>query len=273
MILRTDLFEIPALGLGTWPMKGAECRRAVEGALALGYRHIDTAEMYGNEEAVGAALRGSGVPRGDIFLTTKVWHDKTDGPALRDALARSLERLATPYVDLLLIHWPSPAMNLPSLLEGLAQARADNHARAVGVSNFPPALLTRALDLGIAPIACLQVEHHVMLDQSRLLAITEPRGIVLASYSPLGKGTGLLDHPVLGEVAARHGLTPAQVALAALLRHGLVAAVPKAAGAARQCENLGALALQLTDADVAALATLPRDRRFVSPDFAPDWAK
>ncbi len=272
MILRTDLLDMPALGLGTWPMRGAECQGAVEGAVALGYRHIDTAEMYGNEEAVGAALRGCGVPRGDVFLTTKVWNDKTDGPQLRDAFARSLERLGSGYVDLLLIHWPSRGMNLPSLLEGLAEARASGLARAVGVSNFPPGTLARALDLAIAPLACLQVEHHVMLDQSRLLAITQPRGIALTSYSPLGKGTGLLDHPVLRALAARRGATLAQVALAALLRHPLVAAVPKAAGADRQRENLGALAVSLTDEDAAALATLPRDRRFVNPDFAPDWA-
>jgi 2,5-diketo-D-gluconate reductase B len=272
MLLKTDLLEMPALGLGTWPMKGAECQRAVEGAIGLGYRHIDTAEMYGNEEAVGAAVRGSGLPRGEVFLTTKVWNDKTDGPQLRDAFARCLERLGTGYVDLLLIHWPSRDMNLPSLLEGLAEAKERGLARAVGVSNFPPGMLTRALDLAVAPIACLQVEHHVALDQSRLLAITQPRGIALTSYTPLGKATGLLDHPVLREIAARRGATPAQVALAALLRHPLVAAVPKAAGAERQRENLGALGVGLTEEDTAALATLPKDRRFVNPDFAPDWA-
>lgn len=272
MILKTDLLEMPALGLGTWPMKGAECQRAVEGALSLGYRHIDTAEMYGNEEAVGAAVKAAGVPRNDIFVTTKVWNDRTDGAQLKAAFAESLQRLDMHWVDLLLIHWPSAAMNLPSLLEALADLRERGLARAVGVSNFPPALMRRALDLNIAPIACLQVEHHVMLDQSRLLEITAPRGIVLTSYTPLGKGTGVLDHPVLREVAARHRATPAQVALAYLLAKPLTAAVPKAAGPERQMENLGAASLRLTEGDLSALATLPKDRRFVNPEFAPDWA-
>jgi 2,5-diketo-D-gluconate reductase B len=271
MLLKTGLIAIPALGLGTWPLRGAEGQAAVESALSLGYRHVDTAEMYGNEDAVGAAIAASGLPRGEIFLTTKVWHDKPDGPALRAAFTASLDRLRQPYADLLLIHWPSPRMNLPSLLEALARLSEAGLARAVGVSNFPPGLLSQALDLAIAPIACVQVEHHLMLDQSRLLAITQPRDIVLTSYTPLGKG-GMLDHPVLREVAARHGATPAQVALAWLLRQKLVAAIPKAAGRARQAENRAAASLRLTAEDLAALAALPKDRRFVNPDFAPDWA-
>lgn len=270
-MLETPLLRMPAIGLGTWPLKGAACEAAVESALALGYRHLDTAEMYGNESAVGAALARSGVPRGEVFLTTKVWWDKPDRASFRAAALACLERLRQDHVDLLLVHWPSPAMDLPGILEALAALHADGRAKAVGVSNFPAGLLRRALGLRIAPLACLQVEHHVMLDQSRLLAVTEPAGMVLTSYTPLGKG-GLLDHPVLRAVAARHGATPAQVALAAILARGRVAAIPKAAGAARQEENLGALKLRLSAEDLAAIATLPRDRRFVDPDFAPDWA-
>jgi 2,5-diketo-D-gluconate reductase B len=271
MILETPLLRMPALGLGTWPMKGAECQAAVEGALALGYRHIDTAEMYGNEEAVGAALAATGVPRGEIFLTTKVWWDKPDGASFRAAALACLERLKQDQVDLLLVHWPSPQLDLPSVLEALARLHAEGRAKAVGVSNFPAGLLRRALDLKLAPLACLQVEHHAMLDQSALLAITGPAGMVLTSYTPLGKGQ-VTEHPVLAEVAARHGATPAQVALAYILGKGRVAAVPKAASAARQRENLGALAVKLTPADVAVLDALPKGKRFVNPDFAPDWA-
>jgi 2,5-diketo-D-gluconate reductase B len=270
-ILRTDRLAMPRLGLGTWPMKGAECQAAVEGALALGYRHIDTAEMYGNEDAVGAALAATGVPRGEIFLTTKVWWDKPDGASFRAAALACLERLAQDQVDLLLVHWPSPELNLPSVLEALATLHAEGRAKAVGVSNFPPGLLRRALDLAIAPLACLQVEHHAMLDQSRLLAITEPAGMVLTSYTPLGKGA-VTEDPTLAAIAARLGATPAQVALAYILGKGRVAAVPKAASPARQKENLGALAVTLAPADVAALDALPKDRRFVNPAFAPDWA-
>lgn len=269
-IITTPHISMPRLGLGTWPLKGAEGQAAVESALGLGYRHVDTAEMYGNEVEVGAALKANGLPRGDIFLTTKVWHDKPDGPRFRAAFAACLERLATPYVDLLLVHWPSPALDLPSVLEALAALHAEGTARAVGVSNFPPGLLREALNLKIAPLACLQVEHHVMLDQSALLSITGPAGMVLTSYTPLGKGAAAED-PVIQSIAARHGVTGAQVALAYIMAKGDVAAIPKAASPARQAENLGALSVTLSEADVVALDALPKDRRFVNPDFAPDW--
>jgi 2,5-diketo-D-gluconate reductase B len=269
-LLTTPRLTMPALGLGTWPMKGAECQAAVESALGLGYRHIDTAEMYGNEDAVGAGIAASGVARGDVFLTTKIWHDKPEGPAFRAAFVASLERLKQPYVDLLLLHWPSPALNLPSVLTALAHLHAEGLARAVGVSNFPSALLREALALDIAPIACLQVEQHAMLGQQRLLDITQPAGLVMTSYTPLGKGE-VLEHPVLTGIAERHGATPAQVALAWLLSKKLVAAVPKAASAARQAENLAAARLKLSAADLAAIAALPKNRRFVNPAFAPAW--
>ena len=269
-LLTTRLLTMPAIGLGTWPLKGADCEEAVESALGLGYRHIDTAEMYGNEVEVGAAMGRSAVPRGDIFLTTKIWHDKPDGARFRAAFAKSLERLRQPYVDLLLVHWPSPALDLPSVLTALAEIRAEGLARAVGVSNFPSALLKQALALDIAPIACLQVEQHAMLGQQTLLDITQPAGIVMTSYTPLGKGE-VLEHPVLTGIAARLGATPAQVALAWLLSKKLVAAVPKARSAARQAENLAAAQLRLTEADLAAIAALPKNKRFVNPDFGPVW--
>jgi len=269
-IMTNAHMAMPALGLGTWPMRGPECEAAVETALGLGYRHIDTAEMYGNEVEVGTAIGASAVPRGDIFLTTKIWYDKPDGARFRAAFAQSLERLRQPYVDLLLIHWPSPELNLASVLTALAEIHAEGLARAVGVSNFPTFLLKQALALDIAPIACLQVEQHAMLGQQKLLDITQPAGIVMTSYSPLGKGE-VLEQPVLAEIAARHGATPAQVALAWLLAKPLVAAVPKAASAARQAENLGATAITLSAEDLAAIAALPKNRRFVNPAFAPAW--
>ncbi|WPB86260.1 aldo/keto reductase [Sediminicoccus rosea] len=269
-VLTTGKLAMPALGLGTWPLRGRDCEAAVESALGLGYRHIDTAEMYGNEEAVGAAIAASGIARGEIFLTTKIWYDKPDGASFRAAFAASLERLRQPHVDLLLVHWPSPALNLPSVLTALAHLHAEGLARAVGVSNFPGALLRQALALDIAPIACLQVEQHAMLGQQALLDITQPAGIVMTSYTPLGKGE-VLEHPVLTGIAARHGATPAQVALAWLLSKKLVAAVPKAASAARQAENLAAAKLRLSEADLAAIAALPKNRRFVNPAFAPAW--
>jgi 2,5-diketo-D-gluconate reductase B len=269
-ILEANGMRMPRIGLGTWPMKGAECQAAVESAIALGYRHIDTAEMYGNEDAVGAGIAATALPRGEVFLTTKIWWDKPKGDAIRRAFDASLARLATPYVDLLLIHWPSPELDLPDALAALAAIRAEGRARSIGVSNFPPKLLRRAIAEGVN-LACLQVECHLLLDQSTLLGICRAAGMGLTGYSPLAKGANL-DHPVIAQVAAKHGATPGQVALAWLLAQDGVAMVPKAASPARQRENLGALSLSLDAADLAALAALPKDRRFVNPAFAPDWA-
>jgi len=269
-ILTTKNMAMPALGLGTWPMKGADCEEAVGTALDMGYRHIDTAEMYGNEDAVGAALAASPVPRGEIFLTTKVWWDKPNGPAFRAAFEGCLERLRQPYVNLLLIHWPSPELDLPSVLTAMARLREEGLAHAVGVANFPSALLKQALALGIAPIACNQVEQHVMLGQQKLLDVTQPAGIVLTSYTPVGKGE-VLEDPVVRRIAEEHDATPGQVALAWLLSKELVAAIPKARGIERQRENLAAAKLKLSQTDLDAIAALPKNRRFVNPAFAPAW--
>ncbi len=269
-VIETAHLRMPRLGLGTWPMKGAECTDAVVSALGLGYRHIDTAEMYGNEAEVGVGLARGGVPRGDIFLTTKIWHDKPNGDAIRRAFDGCMQRLATPYVDLLLIHWPSPALDLPDALRALVAIRAEGRAKAIGVSNFPPKLLERAIGEGVG-LAALQVEHHFLLDQSKLLGLCRANDMALTSYSPLGKGQAV-GEAALGAIAAKHGASPAQVALAWLMAMPGVAAIPKAASAARQKENLGALALRLDAADLAALRALPKDRRFVNPGFAPDWA-
>ncbi|MGG5820663.1 aldo/keto reductase [Falsiroseomonas sp. HW251] len=268
-ILTAPFMAMPRIGLGTWPMKGRECRAAVESALSLGYRHIDTAEMYGNEDAVGAGIRASGLPREQVFVTTKIWNDKTNGAAIRRAFDDCLERLAMPHVDLLLIHWPSPQLQLEDALKGLAAIRAEGRARAIGVSNFPPRLLQRAIDAGVQ-LSCLQVENHLFLDQSALRRICRANDMVVTSYSPLAKGASL-DASAIGRVAAKHGATKAQVALAWLLAQDGVAMVPKAASPARQRENLGALDVTLDAEDLAALAALPKDRRFVNPGMAPDW--
>ncbi len=268
-ILEANGMRMPRIGLGTWPMKGAECQAAVESAIALGYRHIDTAEMYGNEDAVGAGIAATALPRAQVFLTTKIWWDKPKGDAIRRAFDASLARLATPYVDLLLIHWPSAELDLPDALAALAAIRAEGRARSIGVSNFPPKLLRRAIAEGVN-LACLQVECHLLLDQSTLLGICRAAGMGLTGYSPLAKGANL-DHPAIAQVAAKHGATPGQVALAWLLAQDGVAMVPKAASPARQRENLGALSVALDAVDLAALAALPKDRRFVNPAFAPDW--
>lgn len=270
-ILTTPRLRIPRIGLGTWALRGAEAQRAVESAIALGYRHIDTAAMYGNEDAVGAGIAACGLPRGDIFLTTKVWWTELVPDALRASAEASLKRLGTPYADLILIHWPARDMDLEASLGALARLQADGLARAVGVSNFPPGLLKRALDLGIAPIAVLQVECHVYLWQEALAALCRQHGLALTAYSPIAKAQ-VNDDPVLQGIAAKHGATPVQVALAWLMAQENVVAIPKSGRPEGQRDNLAAASLRLDAADMAAIAALPKDRRFVNPDFAPNWA-
>jgi len=269
-VLPPPFAPIPRLGLGTWPMRGAACRAAVEGALALGYRHIDTAEMYGNEEPIGEALAAAAVPRQEIFLVTKAWMDRTRGDAIRSACEASLRRLRQTHVDLYLLHWPSPALDLPDALRALARIQADGLARHVGVANFPAGLMRQAVESGIVRLAAVQVEHHLLLSQRRLHDYVAPLGIALTSYTPVAKGQ-VADLPEVRRIAAKHGATPAQVALAWLLAMPGVAAIPKSASAARQAENLAALGLRLDAGDLAALAALPKDRRLVNPGFAPDW--
>ena len=189
---------------------------------------------------------------------------------IRAAAEASLRRLGQPYVDLYLIHWPSPQLDLPDALRALARLREEGLARAVGVANFPLGLLRRAVEAEIAPIACVQVEHHVYLGQQRLLDYCRSQNIVLSSYTPVAKGEVLRD-VTIARVAAKHRATPAQVALAYLLTMPGVAAIPKAAASVRQQENLESVKLKLDAEDLRTLAALPKDRRLVDPDIAPDW--
>jgi 2,5-diketo-D-gluconate reductase B len=266
-IIETPHLAIPKLGLGTWALRGAECARAVAEAIGLGYRHVDTAEMYGNEDAVGQGLRDAAVPREQLFVTTKVWWENLAAPDR--ALEASLKRLGLDYVDLFLIHWPNPAVPLAPTIAMMEVLKERGLCRAIGVANFTPRLLAEAIATG-APIAANQVEYHVMLGQDPLLSLCRENGIVLTAYSPLGKG-GLVDDPVLARIAARHGVSGAQVALAWLLGQEGVAAIPKSGRAENMRANLAALSLALDAEDRAAIAALPKDRRFVNPAFAPDW--
>lgn len=262
--------RLPKLGLGTWRLKGEECTQAVLGALERGYRHIDTAQMYGNEDAVGAALAATAVPRADIHVTTKVWWENLAPEAMQRAMEASLTQLQTTYVDLYLIHWPAPDMDLPSALGQLVKFKEEGLARNIGVSNFPVALLEQAVDDIQAPICCNQVEYHVLLEQSKVHAYLRSKDMALTAYCPLAQGR-LAEHPELSGIARKHGATPAQVALKWLLDQEGVAAIPKAGRAESQQANLDALALTLDESDRAVIAALPKTSRFVDPSFAPVW--
>ncbi len=271
-MITTRGLRMPKLGLGTWRMKGDECREAVERALSLGYRHLDTAEMYGNEEAVGAALAGARLPRDSVHVTTKVWWEHLAPAAIRQALETSLAKLQTDHVDLYMIHWPSPDMNLPAALETLTRLQEEGLTRAIGVCNFPVALLRQAVEDVGAPIAANQIEYHVLLSQKPVLDYARAHDVAVTAYCPVAQGK-LGDHEELAVIGRKHGASAIQVALKWLLDQPGVAAIPKASRRESQVANLEAMKIELDDADRAAIAALPKGQRLVNPGFAPAWDK
>lgn len=268
--LQTQGIGLPRLGLGTFRMQGEACRAAVESALGLGYRHIDTAEMYGNEEAIGAAIAASGIARRDLHVTTKVWNENLAPDAIRRAFDASLRKLRLDSVDLYLVHWPSRNMNLPLMFETLMKLKEQGRTRAIGVANFNIALLKAVVEEIKAPIACNQVEYHVMLDQTPLRKYLTAKSIPLVAYCPLAQGRVASDKTLMA-IGRKHGASAAQVALKWLLDQDGVAAIPKAARPESQQANLDAQNIGLDEEDMKAIAGLPKDKRCVNPGFAPAW--
>jgi 2,5-diketo-D-gluconate reductase B len=267
---KTQGIELPRLGLGTFRMQGDVCRAAVESALALGYRHLDTAEMYANEDAIGAAIAASGVKRGDLHITTKVWNENLAPDAMRRAFDTSLKKLRIDMVDLYLVHWPKPGMHLPSMFETLMKLKQEGRTRAIGVANFNIALLKTVVEELKAPIACNQIEYHVMLDQSKVKAYMDSKSIPLVAYCPVAQGRAASDETLIA-IGKKHNASGAQVALKWLLDQPGVAAIPKASRQESQKANLDALNVKLDDEDLKKIAALPKNQRFVSPGFSPAW--
>jgi len=268
--LQTAGLSLPRLGLGTFRMQGDACRAAVESALALGYRHIDTAEMYGNEDAIGAAIAAAGIARKDLHVTTKVWNENLAPDAIRRAFDMSLKKLGLDHIDLYLVHWPAKNMNLPAMFETLLRLKGEGRTRAIGVANFNIALLKSVVEEIKAPIACNQVEYHVMLDQTPLRKYLAAKAIPLVAYCPLAQGR-TASNETLAAIGRKHGASAAQVALKWLLDQDGVAAIPKASRRESQRANLDALNVGLDDEDRQAIAALPKDKRCVNPGFAPVW--
>lgn len=270
-IVEANGARIPAIGLGTWLMSGDECVQAVGWALEAGYRHLDTAKMYGNEREVGEGLRASGVPRDQVFVTTKVWvEDIAPGDLERSAEA-SLGRLGLDQVDLLLIHWPNASVPLADSTAALCNAKRRGLARHVGVSNYPSAMLDEAVRLASEPIVANQVEAHPYLDHARIREACRRHGIALTAYCPLGR-SGVFGDEVLRAIAEAHGRTVSQVVLRWHVQHPGTVAIPKSATRRHIVENLDVVDFTLTDAEMGRISALARPgSRVVDPSFAPAW--
>lgn len=257
---------VPALGYGTWELAPDVAERGVAAALDVGYRHVDTASMYGNEEAVGAAIRNSGVDRDDIHLTTKVAPEDADDVV--GAARASLDRLGLDHVDLLLIHWPSHDAPVEQVVEDLDRAREQGMTRAIGVSNYTSDQV--ALAAKVAPLATNQVEFHPFLSQDAVLEACRAHDMFLTAYSPLAKGE-VLDDDTLAAIAEETGASPATVALRYLLDQGDVAALPRSSNPDHIASNAKVDEVQLTDEQRQRIADLPKDHRIIDPPFAPEW--
>ena len=262
--------EIPAVGFGTSSL--GNCGEIVATALALGYRHIDTAWKYRTERGVGEGMRAAGVPRSDIFLTTKVSHEYLRTDDFARSVDESLANLGVDYVDLLLVHWPNPDIPLEQPIAALAKAKRQRLTRHIGVANFNIALLDEAIRLCPEPLTTLQAEYHAHLDQGKLIEACRKRGLIFTAYCPLGRGR-LLRDPVLADMAAHKGRPLAQIALRWLVQQGNIVPIPRSSNRKRMGENLDIFDFTLTDDEMKKINALARaDGRIADPaGRAPAW--
>ena len=247
--------KVPSLGLGTYRLSGEECTRAVERALALGYRHIDTAQMYRNEDEVGRGLENSGVDREDVFLVTKVWPSDFSHNDVVRKTRESLRQLRTDYVNLLLMHWPSQDVPLEETLGAITELKEEGRVKHIGVSNFPPQMVEKAARH--AEVFCNQVEYHPYKAQDDLLEQAKEIDYLLTAYQPIARGE-ILDDETLREIGEAHGKTPAQVALRWLIQQEKVAAIPKSASAAHLESNLDVFNFELSNEEMERISGLRR---------------
>jgi diketogulonate reductase-like aldo/keto reductase len=263
--------RIPALGFGTWALPDDRVQSLVEYSLAIGYRHVDTAQMYKNEVAVGLGIRASGVHRDDIFLTTKIWPDYFARDDFRRAADERLKLLGVDRVDLLLLHWPSRTVPLAETIEALNAVLEAGQTRHIGVSNFTIAMIDEAVRLSAAPLVTDQVEYHPFLSQEKVLVTLRRQGMALTAYCPLARGK-VVDDPTLAEIGMAHGKTASQVALRWLVQQDGVIAIPRSATESRIAENLAVFDFRLSDAEMARIHALGSPHgRVVNIALAPEW--
>ena len=271
IFLTVDDKNVPALGFGTWQLRGKDCTAAVSKAIDIGYRHIDTAQVYENEAEVGAAISGCGIERKEIFLTTKVWMTKVKNGDLQTSVAESLKKLATDYVDLLLIHWPVKDVPFAEQMKALQQVQQEGKAKLIGVSNFTVAQMKEVVESLKVRIVTNQVEYHPYLSQAPVLDYIGAHDMFLTAYSPLARGKVDNSH-VLKTIAQKLGKTPGQVALRWLLEQENVAAIPKAGSEKHMRENFEIFDFSLTEEEMRQIhAEAKPDGRMISPDWAPAW--
>ncbi|MFA9417641.1 aldo/keto reductase [Natrinema sp. HArc-T2] len=259
---------MPMLGLGTWENEDPEqCAESVRTALEAGYRHIDTAQIYGNEDAVGDGIAAADVDREEIFLATKVWIDNLEHDDVLETTRESLDRLGVDYVDLLYVHWPSRTYDAEETLGAFSELVDEGLTNHVGVSNFQPEQLEVAIDVCDVPIFANQVELHPLLPQEELRETCENYDVEVVGYSPLARGQ-VIDQPEIKEIAAKHDASEAQVSLAWAREKG-VTAIPKATSDAHIADNWASLTLELDQEDRNKIDAIDETSREVDPDFAP----
>ena len=262
--------RFPSLGLGTWQIEGDACVEAVADALRIGYRHVDTAQAYGNEREVGEGVRRSGVDRDSVWVTTKVARENLRYDACRASVEESLRQLDVGPIDLLLIHWPHDEVPLSESLSAMDELRSEGKVRHLGVSNFPPSLLEEAV--AWCPILCNQVEYHPFLAQDRLLRLAHEHDLVLTAYSPLARGEAVKNE-TLRRIGLDHGKSAAQVTLRWLVQQARVAAIPRASGRQHRLENFDVFDFELTDAEMESISQLDEGMRLIDPAHAPAWTR
>src|SRR5471032_3043477 len=262
-------FRIPLVGLGTWALRGRDCARLVEQAIRVGYRHIDTAQMYDNEAEVGEGVRASGL-RVDVIVTTKVQPQRLAPHDLERSVKESLARLRIDVIDLLLIHWPNPKVPLAETLGAMAKMKREGYARQLGVSNFTVALLEEANKVSSEPLVCNQVECHPFLDQDKVIAACRKHGMAMVAYSPIARAQAKGDE-LLARIGKAHGKSAAQVCLRWLTQQGVVV-IPRTSKIERLAENLAILDFDLSDAEMKEIAGLARrGGRIVDWTWSPKW--
>ena len=262
--------SIPAIGLGVMTLKDDTCIKAVDAALRMGYRHIDTAQMYGNERETGEGIRASSVKRDDVFVTTKVWHDKQRSGDFERSVDESLGKLGLSHVDLLLIHWPNKDVPLQESLGALCKMKREGKTRHVGVANFTVALINEAVKIADEPLVTNQIEVHPFIDRSKVIEASRRHGLSITAYCPVARGAAPGDE-VLARIGKQHGKSPAQVSLRYLVQQSIIP-IPRSSNPQHLAENLAVFDFTLSDAEMAELGKLKSaNKRIVSPPHAPQW--